>query len=81
MKYKEAQTLLKKAIQEQKTIDTSKLKRIIMAMNISLNKEGNSEVQVLKAQIVELKEYKAEYERVKRELARKSIQPRGGWLR
>jgi hypothetical protein len=79
MKFLEAQALLKKAVHEQKTIDTGKLKRIINSMGISLNKDGSPEVQLLKTQITELREYKAEYERVKWELARKSIQPKGGW--
>ena len=79
MKYKEAQALLKKAVQQQKTIDTGKLKSILNAMNISLNKEGSTEVQLLKDQLNELKEYKAEYERVKGAFIKKGLQPIGGW--
>jgi hypothetical protein len=79
VKYKEAQALLKKAVHEQKTIDTGKLKQIINALNISLTKEVNPELQVLKAQLKELKEYKAEYERVKQTFIKKGVQPIGGW--
>ena len=51
MKYKEARELLKKAINEQQTIKTSKLKDIVISMGISLKKDQNGEVALLQREL------------------------------
>lgn len=55
MKYDEARRLLKHALDNQKTIRTSKLRQILMSMNISLKPKGETqEVDYLKGEIKKL---------------------------
>lgn len=63
MKYIEAQAELKKILNTQQTVRTSKLRNLLVAMNVSLNKpQDNAEVTYLKNEINKLR---AENKRLK----------------
>jgi len=52
LNYKQAQSQLRYALRNQKTITTNKLSRILQTMNISLHKDNtDKEIKFLKAQI------------------------------
>lgn len=61
MKYSEAQAELKKILDTQQTVRTSKLKKLFMALNISVNKSQEfSEIKYLKNEIKKLCKENAE---------------------
>lgn len=63
MKYIEAQAELKKILNTQQTVRTNKLRNLLVAMNVSLNKpQDNAEVTYLKNEINKLR---AENKRLK----------------
>ena len=56
MKDKQARQLLKHALDNQQSIRTTKLRKILMAMNVSLYKDNqNEEIEYLKGEIKKLK--------------------------
>ena len=70
MKFHEAKSQFKHALKHQKTIQISKLKRLMQSMNISLEPSESKEVRYLKNEIKklkkELKRYKGEGEKNER---------------
>lgn len=56
MKDKQARQLLKHALDNQKSIRTTKLRKILMAMNVSLHKDNqNAQIEYLKGEIKKLR--------------------------